>query len=138
MISSLKLQEAVILTKTLQLEEIPTYLSAADVMVLPLLDNFVDGCRWPNRLLEYMACGRPVVVSSVGEAPKIVAKHKCGLVAQSEEPTDLAQKIDYLLVHPQEAYEMGLRARLAVEQTYTWSSVTKSTEQVYRALEHLG
>ncbi len=135
-ISNLKLNESVLLTKTLQLEEIPTYLSAADVLALPLLDNFVDGCRWPNRLLEYMACGRPVVVSSVGEAPMIVAEHKCGSVAQSGNHTGFSEKIEYLLGHPKEATELGLRARAAVEENYTWPAVTKSTELIYNALNN--
>lgn len=133
-VSRLGLEESVITTKDLGLEEIPIYFAATDALLLPLLDNFVDASRWPNRLLEYMSCGKPVVVSSVGEARKIVKNQKCGLIAEAGQPDNFADMINYLFDHTAEATEMGLRSRAAVERSYTWQSVTDATERVYQTL----
>ena len=134
MILKLRLERSAIVTGALELDELPVYLSAADVLVLPLLNNFVDASRWPNRLLEYMACSRPVVVSEVGAAQEIVTETGCGLIAKVGDPEDLAQKIGYLTEHPREGDKRGTLAREAVEDKFTWSSVAKSTENVYRQI----
>jgi glycosyltransferase involved in cell wall biosynthesis len=82
-----------------------------------------------------MACGRPVVVSSVGEGARIVQNHACGSIADADNPSSFAEEITYLLKHRKEAEEMGVRSRLAVEHDYTWERVSRETEAVYSTLK---
>ena len=51
-------------------DELARWYSAADVLVLA---SRREG--WPNVLLEAMACGTPVVATSVGGVPEIIASH---------------------------------------------------------------
>lgn len=54
-------------------EEIPEYLSAAD---LSILASYREGC--PNAVLESLACGTPVVATDVGAVKDILPAPQCG------------------------------------------------------------
>src|SRR5207247_6103231 len=64
--------------------EIPHWIAAADALCLP---SHNEGC--PNVVLEALACGRPVVASSVGAVPEFVDAES-GAVVPPREPEQLA------------------------------------------------
>lgn len=68
------------------------YLRAADVYVHPArAENF------PLAIIEAMACGTPVVASSVGGIPEIIADGKTGALVPPGDPAALAQAVRALL-----------------------------------------
>ena len=98
---------------------IPQYVASADICLVPHhrcshWDNTI-----PNKLFDYMAAGKPVVVSDVAPMKRIVLDKKCGLVFKSGTPGSLAEKLAKLK-------DMGLRKKLgqngmiAVENEYNW------------------
>ncbi|MGC9203061.1 MAG: glycosyltransferase family 4 protein [Thermoproteota archaeon] len=135
-IKYMKLYKNISLTGAIPLHKLPLFLSASDVLVLPLQNNFVDASRWPNRLLEYMASSRPVVASSVGEVKEIIQTEKCGLLAKPDDYIDFSEKLEYLLQNPREADELGNRGRMSVETKYNWEKVSQSIEKVYESLKY--
>ena len=62
-----------------------TYLACADVMCMPMTDTAANRGRLPNKLLDYMAAGRPVVASPVGDVKLIVQNYGIGLLAEPEQ-----------------------------------------------------
>ena len=68
-------------------EDIAAYMNACDVFVLPSLNEGL-----PVVLCEALACGKPVVATSVAGIPELVTKDVGYLVKQKNE-NDLAQKI---------------------------------------------
>jgi len=130
-VRKMQLENNVLVTGPLPLGKIPLYLSASDALVLPLQNNFVDASRWPNRLLEYMASGRAVVASAVGESAKIIGDEGCGLLAKPSDHRDFTEKLRYLLDNDQMAEELGKKGRIAVERKYNWIQICKSYENMY-------
>jgi len=74
----------------------------------------------PNRLYEFMAHAIPVVATAFPEVAKVVKQSECGMLVDSAAPDALADAMQYLLEHEDEARAMGLRGRRAVESTYCW------------------
>lgn len=72
--------------------EMPTYFSAADLLLLPS-----DREGWANVLLEAMACGTPVVTRAIGGAPDLVTKTCAGRVVDSASPDALSSAVRDLL-----------------------------------------
>ena len=75
-----------------------SYLSAADVVVLPYTKTYQSGV-----LLAAYAAGRPVVVTDTGGLSEVVEHGKTGLVVPPRDPESLADAISRLLEDPSAA-----------------------------------
>jgi glycosyltransferase involved in cell wall biosynthesis len=76
----------------------------------------------PVKLFEYMCAAMPVIVSDFPLWREIVGGAKCGLIVPPANAGAIAQAIDYLFSHPEEAEEMGRRGREAVTKLYNWNT----------------
>jgi glycosyltransferase involved in cell wall biosynthesis len=74
----------------------------------------------PNKLYEYMAAGLPVIASDFSHWREVIAPAKCGLLVDPLDSRAIAQAVEYLLTHPEEAEAMGERGRRAVIAQYNW------------------
>jgi glycosyltransferase involved in cell wall biosynthesis len=114
-------------------ERLSRVLGAADVHALPLEDTLANRARWPNKLGDYLASGRPVAVQEVGEAGDFVKRHEVGeVVAPTAE--GLAEGILALLRDRERAREMGSRARRVAERELSWGKFAQILDAAYREL----
>ena len=104
---------------------LPAHLDAADVLVNPRMD--CDGI--PQKLLNYMAAGKPIV-SFRGSAP-VLENERNGLVVPDADVQGFAAAIQRLLQAPEFAAQLGAAARRDIEETYSWQGVAKHVESVY-------
>jgi starch synthase len=98
--------------------------------------------------LEAMACGAPVVASSIGGIPEIVVEGETGFLVPFEgdgtpknEPADpdafaraLAERISVLIGDEARAKRMGEAGRRRVLEHFSWRAVGKKTAELYRTL----
>jgi len=98
--------------------------------------------------LEAMACGVPVVASSVGGIPEIVVPEKTGYLVPFEgdgspknEPrdpeafaSDLAKAMNRLIDDPELAKRLGAAGRERVLETFSWRSIAEQTLALYQSL----
>lgn len=108
--------------------DIPRVLHALDAFVLPSL---YEG--FGIALLEAMAAGKPVIATAVGGIPEFVLSGETGLLIEPGNVEALADAIDRLLSHPQQARIMGAKGRIRVGESYHISTVVRQHEQVYTA-----
>jgi glycosyltransferase involved in cell wall biosynthesis len=94
--------------------------------------NYVDSL--PTKLFEYMAAGLPVVASNFPLWKEIVEGNRCGITVDPLDSKAIAQAIEYLLTHPEEALQMGENGRRAVEEKYNWEAESKKLLGVYSKL----
>lgn len=121
------------LTGYLPYEELPWYLGCADLFVLPFPDKTYNVGRWPNKICEYMSLGRPTVSNPIGDVRTLFESHSIGLLAQWE-PKDFAERIIYLLEHPEIAGELGENARNVAVSVYDWKLLIHRLEDFYHML----
>ena len=62
-------------------------------------------------MIDYLATGRPVVLSAAGEAARILEHSGGGIVVPPEDPEALVAAVTWLAEHPDEAAAMGSRGR---------------------------
>lgn len=87
-----------------------------DIGIMPLPDEPWERGKCGYKLIQYMACGLPVVASPVGVNTDIVEPGKHGFLASS--PGEWAEAIRRLAMDPSLRRRMGDGGRRRVEQTY--------------------
>lgn len=102
-------------------EDYPTYLSAANVLILPLAKDGNNAARFPAKVLDFLAAGRPVVMSDIGEVAQIIRTHRLGHAIHADDD-HFAQSILALLENVEEASDIGLRARQVMERDWDWNT----------------
>jgi len=80
---------------------------------------------YPNKVFDYMAAGRPVVLAIDGVIRQVVESAQCGVFAQPGDPAALAQAIRQLAANRVAARRMGLSGRAYLEQHFSRSAVAK-------------
>ena len=94
-------------------QELPDYLTRLKLLVLP---SYTEGL--PNNVLEAMACGTPVLATSVGAIPDVVPRDKeTGFLVRDNSPPCLAKNIVEALTDP-ELKRIALNARNFVENEF--------------------
>ncbi len=111
-------------------EKVPMYINAMDVCVAPFWKGKMVGGVSALKLYEYMACGRPIVVSAVPNT-EFINKVRCGLRFSPGNPDDFARKVLHLLEHKKEAEEMGQAGRKFVEIEGSWKKVAEKTSEIF-------
>lgn len=74
-------------------ERIPAFISACDAGLVLLKKSDVFKTVIPTKMLEFMACARPVIVGVDGQARQIVEQAGAGIAIEPESPLSLAQAI---------------------------------------------
>ncbi|MFQ5627042.1 MAG: glycosyltransferase, partial [Methyloligellaceae bacterium] len=100
---------------------VPTYLAAADVLVLPN-SGVTDISRYytsPLKLFEYMATGRPIVASDLPAMQEVLVEGETALLVPSDDPAALAAAICRLRSRPALAQRLAQQAKRAVG-AYAW------------------
>ena len=110
-------------------EEVPALLRSADVVVSdPWYEPFGIAP------LEAMACGAAVIAAAVGGHLDTVADGVTGLLVPPRDPSQLADRIRYLLADPARRRVLGAAAAARVRSRYSWAQVAAETEAIYAGL----
>jgi glycosyltransferase involved in cell wall biosynthesis len=108
------------------LADIPVFLSTLDIAVLASRSEGL-----PNAIMEYMAAGRPCVVTDVGGCGELIRHEQNGLLVPSDNPSALAEGIIDLLEHPDRAEQFATAARKDISEKYEASIVANRWCEIY-------
>lgn len=104
--------------------EIPLWINAADVVVLPSLHEGI-----PTVMFETLGCGVPFVGTTVGGVPEVIVPNENGLLCPPGDSQRLADCIEEAL---NARWDRQRIAALAME--YSWDNIAKRTLAVYSRL----
>ena len=128
------LEKDVTFTGVVAHEDVPQYLAAMDVAVAPYpaVGNFYYS---PLKLFEYMAAGRAVVASRVGQVAQVITHHVDGLLYEPGHQTGLMNCLCELRDSSALRLELGENARRA-SRDFTWEqNATRVVKWIEPAVE---
>jgi glycosyltransferase involved in cell wall biosynthesis len=81
-----------------------------------------------------MAQGVPVIATTLPIVRDIIQQADCGLLLSDGSPGGIADAIEHILLHPEQAKAMGARGREAVRQRYNWNTELLALDALYDRL----
>lgn len=107
------------------------YLNTADICVNPDEYNPMNDKSTMNKVLEYMALGKPIVQFDLTEG-KYSAK-EASVYANPNDAVDMGKKIVELLDNPQKRQEMSVYGRKRIVEELSWEHTSKALLAGYEA-----
>lgn len=115
-------------------QHIHTYIEHSDLCLVPHVYNDFINTTIPNKLFQYMALGKPVLVSHAKPLARVVRECNCGFVFESGNPADAADQIAAAFQARGDS-SFGEQGKQCAAQRYTWNQVAGELVRVYAALE---
>jgi len=129
-----ELTRSVVFTGWLPHEEVPELIRQFDVALAPYSQPEHLWYASPLKLIEYMACGVPVVAAALGQIAEIVRDGETGLLYPHGELDALTAACDRLLADPALRQRLGQAAAKEVHGLYTWDQNAARVAELARAL----
>jgi len=126
----------VIFTGTVGHERVPQLLDACNVLVAPHVP-LADGSEFfgsPTKIFEYMAMGKGIVASRLGQIGEVLVDEETALLVGPGKVDELAAAIVKLVEDQTLRERLGLRAREVAEREYTWEHNARRVLEAYRQL----
>lgn len=108
------------------------YLSSTDLCVHPDPLNPLNDKSTMNKMMEYMALGKPIVAFDLTEAR--FSAQAAALYAKPNDVLDFAHKVEWLMDHPAERDEMGKIGRQRVTTQLAWEYSAPELLKAYSTL----
>jgi glycosyltransferase involved in cell wall biosynthesis len=108
---------------------VPQYVAAADVCVACFEENEVTLCKSPLKVVEYLASGKAIVASNVGEVPRMLKD--AGILTKPGDIESLSQGIARLLQDESLKKKLEILARERAEKEYNWTQTAGNILNAY-------
>jgi len=128
-IFDLGLESHVTLAGRVPPETVRDKLQQADAFILASLSEGIS-----NAVLEAMSCGLPVVSTDCGGMTEAITDGVDGFIVPTRASRQMADKLQHLIDHPDEAARMGERARERVLEAFTLDLQMRKFRALYESL----
>jgi len=108
-------------------EEVPLYLSLADVFIRPSISE-----GFGTAFIEAMALEVPVVGTSVGGIKDFLVHERTGLICKTKNPDDIAQQIIRILRDDHLRAHIIEQSKMMVHERYSWDHSAEQMRSVYQ------
>ena len=132
---SLDLADRVRFVGQVPYEDVARYISACDICVGPFTrerNERIGGS--PMKVYEYVACGRPVVISRLAGVGDWVERERLGLLAEPDSPHEFAEKMTQVLNDAAWLEAMKTRGPEAVAREHEWRGVARKITELCHAV----
>jgi len=112
---------------------IPSIIQVADVCIVPHFVTEHTNTTIPNKIFDYMAQKKPVLVTQSKSLSEIVESENCGLVYTDSSPESLADSI-FKLLDKKYRTELGHNGWVAINKKYNWSHDKMNLIKIIRSI----
>jgi glycosyltransferase involved in cell wall biosynthesis len=128
----IKNPSALIETGPVDFAKMMTYISACDFLWLPFQNSPANQGRFPLKFTNYIASGRPVIATDVGDVPKFIRKYDIGKVCEVTHLSICEASLS-LLDNPESCSKFGENAlKLSKDPSQNWSQRAENLYSFYQ------
>jgi glycosyltransferase involved in cell wall biosynthesis len=114
-------------------QDVESIVNVFDVGVLATNDE-IHGEGISNAIMEYMALSKPVVATHGGGTGEIVVDNVTGFLVEPRQPAGLAERIEFLLEHKDEARSMGMAGKQRIVDEFSLEKMVDRYVEMYERL----
>jgi len=111
------------------MKETSEIVNFCDVSIVSFLNLPILQTNSPNKLFDSLSAGKPIIVNSPGWTRRLIEDNKCGYYVNPKNPKELAEKLCFLSVNPQQVIEMSINSRKLAETKYDKSILCNEFSQ---------
>lgn len=129
----------VIFTGAVRHERVPRLLDACDILVAPHVP-LADGSEFfgsPTKIFEYMAMGKGIVASRLGQIGEVLVDEDTALLVEPGNVEELRAAIVKMIEDKGLRKALGVKAREVAEKEHTWTHNARRVLQAYQSLTGL-
>jgi len=134
LVHDLNIAESVQFTGYVSHAEVSHYVNAADIAVVPVPVMKQEMWLSPMKLFEYMAAGKAVVASAMGQIVHVVNDGENGLLVPAGDAQRLAESLSRLITDENLRNRLGEQARRDAVQNHSWETYLTQLEDVLNSL----
>lgn len=132
-VRELGLKEQIDFTGSINRADLIRLLGKSDIFVLPSVvtdDGDRDGI--PVTLMEAMSCGKAVISTNISGIPELVTSGENGILVPQRDITALATAIETLIRNVEKRYNLGIRARNRIRESFNIRKNTSVIAELFR------
>ena len=129
-------ESRVIFTGAVGHDRVPRLLDACDILVAPHVP-LADGSEFfgsPTKIFEYMAMGKGIVASRLGQIGEVLVDRETALLVEPGNVDELTSAIVELIESETLRTSLGAKAREVAEREHTWAHNARRVLEAYRSL----
>jgi glycosyltransferase involved in cell wall biosynthesis len=115
------IRHRVVVLPKMSFDKLPELLSAADIIAIPQRRTSDSVGQIPARLFDAMSMAKPIIATRMSDIPEVL--DGCGYLVDPNQPAQLAEAIEYILSHLDEARAKGQTARERCRRMYDISNL---------------
>lgn len=119
-IKKFNIENKVVFTGFVNRNEMPDLLGHADLLVISKPDNEQNSANFPIKIGEYLATGKPIVATKVGEIPKFIIDGESGFLAIPNSTESFYLKMEEALTDYKKSVKIGSNGKRIAEQIFDY------------------
>lgn len=119
-VRNLHLQDHVVIHPPVPFQEVPAHINSAQVGILPFPDLDWWNTSSPIKLNEYLAMGKPVIVTDIAAHRAVLCNEKFAFYVTNDSPTSIARGMESAIAKAHDLPQIGKMARRMALKSLTW------------------
>lgn len=115
-------------------EAMPAIIASADICTAVLMKSDTFKTVYPNKVFDYMACERPVIVAIDGMIRSLLEEQDAGVFVEPENPRSIADGILSLVSDDQRCRQLGQNGRRFVVEEFDRRVMAKKYEEILTSI----
>ncbi|MFH0808987.1 MAG: glycosyltransferase [Pseudomonadota bacterium] len=134
LIAGMGLEKHVTLHPTVEHREVPKFIKDADIGILPFPPLKGWNVSNPLKLMEYLAMGKPAIVTDILAHRRIIADSPCGLYIPDNRPETIAEALCQAIEQKDQLPARGQAGAKIIKEGYLWEHQARKLKRYLEGL----
>jgi glycosyltransferase involved in cell wall biosynthesis len=120
------LEKNIILFGPVDHNEVPKYISMADVGIIPLPNHYFWNTQSPLKLLEYLSMEKPLIITDIPAHKEVIKNNPLAFYISHPNEIEFLRAIEKVISNKKQLKFLGRDGRKIILKDYTWDNITKN------------